>query len=45
MGGQRNKHNVKEQENSPVGEMEANNLSDREFEVMIIRIFHSMKKT
>ena len=38
---------MKEQENSPekgLDEMEANNLSDIEFRVMIIRILNSMKK-
>ena len=38
---------MKEQENSPeekLNEMEASNLSDREFRIMIIRILHSMKK-
>ena len=39
MGRQRNRPHVKEQENSPkeeLDEMEASNLSDREFRVMII---------
>ena len=39
---------MKEQENSPeeeLDEMEANNLSDRKFRVMIIRILNSMNKT
>ena len=38
---------MKEQENSPkeeLDEMEASNLSDREFRVMVIRILKSMKK-
>ena len=37
---------MKEQENSPeeIDEMEASNLPDREFRVMIIRILNSMKK-
>ena len=37
---------MKEQENTPeeLNEMEASNLSDREFRVMIIRILNSMKK-
>ena len=37
---------MKEQENSPeeLDEMEANNLSDKEFRVMIISILNSMKK-
>ena len=38
---------MKEQENSPeeeLDEMEAVNLSDREFRVMIIRILNTMKK-
>ena len=38
---------MKEQDNSPeeqVDEMEASNLSGREFRVMIIRILDSMKK-
>ena len=47
MGRQRNRPQIKEQENSPeeeLDEMEASNLSDREFRVMIIRILNSMKK-
>ena len=39
---------MKEQENSPeeeLDEMEANNLSDRKFRVMIIRILNSIKLT
>ena len=37
---------MKEQKNSPekIDEMEASNLSGREFRVMIIRILNSMKK-
>ena len=37
---------MKEQENYPeeLDKMEASNLSDREFRVMIIRILNSMKK-
>ena len=44
---QRNRRQVKEQENSPeeeLDEMEASNLSGREFTVIIIRILNSMKK-
>ena len=44
---QRNRRQVKEQENSPeeeLDEMEASNLSDEEFRVMIIRVLNSMKK-
>ena len=43
---QRNRPQMKEPENSPkeLDEMEASNLSDREFRVMIIRILNSMKK-
>ena len=46
IGRQRNRSQMKEQENSPeeLDEIEANNLSGREFRVMIIRIFNSMKK-
>ena len=46
MGRQRNRPQMKEQENSPeeLDEMEANNLSDKEFRVMIISILNSMKK-
>ena len=46
MGRQRNRPQMKEQENSPeeLDEMEASNLSDREFRVMIIRVLNSMKK-
>ena len=43
--GKTNKPQKKEQENSPeVDEMESSNLSDREFRVMITRIYDSMKK-
>ena len=44
---QRNKTQVKEQRNSPeeeLDEMEASNLSHREFRVMIIRILNGIKK-
>ena len=46
MGRQRNRPQAKEQENSPeeLDEMEASNLSDREFRVIIIRILSNMKK-
>ena len=47
VGRQRNRPQMKEQENSPeeeLDEMEASNLSDREFGVMIIKILSSMKK-
>ena len=47
MGRQRNRPQVKEKENSPeeeLNEMEASNLSDMEFKVMIKRMFNSMKK-
>ena len=46
MGRQRNRPQMKEQENSPeeLDEMEESNLSHREFRVMIIRILNSMKK-
>ena len=47
MGRQRNRSQMKEQDNSPeeqVDEMEASNLSGREFRVIIIRILNSMKK-
>ena len=47
MGRQRNRSQMKEQNNSPeeeLEEMEARNLSDREFRVMIIRILNGMKK-
>ena len=45
MGGQRNRPQM-QQENSPeeLDEMEASNLLDREFRIMIIGIFNSMKK-
>ena len=42
-----NRPQIKEQENPPeeeLSEMEASNLSDIEFRVMIIRILNSMKK-
>ena len=44
MGRQRNKPQTEEQENSreKLNEMEASNLSDREFRIMIIRILHVM---
>ena len=47
MGIQRNRPQIKEEENSPeeeLHEMDANNLSHREFRVMIMRIHNSMKK-
>ena len=46
MGRQRNRPQRKEQESTPeeVEEMEAIDLSDGEFRVMIIRILNSMKK-
>ena len=46
MGRQRNRYHVKEQDKYPekLYEMEASNLSDREFRVMIIRILNTMKK-
>ena len=46
MGRQRSRPQMKEQENSPeeLDEMEASNLSDSEFKVMIIRILNNMKK-
>ena len=46
MGRQRNRPQMKEQENSPeeLDEIEANNLSYREFRIMTIRILNSMKK-
>ena len=46
MGRQRNTPQMKEQETPPeeLDEMEASNLSDREFRVMIIKILNSMKK-
>ena len=46
MGRQRNRSQMKEQNNSPeeeLEEMEARNLSDREFRVMILKIHNSMK--
>ena len=46
MGRQRNRPQKKEQVNSTeeLDEMEASNLSDREFRVMMIRILNRMKK-
>ena len=47
MGRQRSRPQMKEQENFPgeeLGEMEAINLSDREFRVIIIKIPNSKKK-
>ena len=47
MGRQRNRPQRKGQENSPEeerDEMEARNVSDREFIVMIVRILNCMKK-
>ena len=47
MGRQRNRLQMKDQENSPeedINEMEVSNLSDTEFRVMIIRILNNMKK-
>ena len=46
MGRPKNRPQMKERENFPkeLDEIEANNLSDREFRVMIIRLLHSMKK-
>ena len=47
IGRKRNKPPKKVQENSPceeLDEMEASNLSDSKFRVMIIRILNSMKK-
>ena len=47
MGRQRNRPQMKGQKNSPkeeLDEMEASNLSDREFRVMITRILNNMKK-
>ena len=46
MGRQRNRPQMKEQENSPeeLDEMEASNLSNIRFRVMIIRILNGMKK-
>ena len=47
MGRQRKRPQVKEQVNFPeeLDEIEASNLSDGEFRVIIIRILNSMKKT
>ena len=47
MGRQRNRHQMKEQDNTPEeepDEMEASSLSDIKFRVMIIRMLNSMKK-
>ena len=47
MGRQRSRSQIKEQRNSPekeLNEVEASNLSDRDFRVMIIRTLNSMKK-
>ena len=46
MGGQRNRPQM-QQENSPeeLDEIEASNLSDRVFRVIIIRMLNIMKKT
>ena len=48
MGRQRNKFQMKEQENSLeeelIDERESSNLSDRKFRVMIMRILNNMKK-
>ena len=47
MGGQRNRPQMKAQENSAkeeLDDMKASNLSDRKFRIMIIRILNSMKK-
>ena len=47
MGRHKKDSQMKEQENSPEeerDEMEANNLSDRKFRVMIIRILNIMEK-
>ena len=43
---QRNRFQMKEQESSPEDliEMQASNLSDEEFRVMITRMLNSMKK-
>ena len=46
MGRQRNKPQVKEQQNSPeeeLNEMEASNLSNVQFKIMIIRMLNSIK--
>ena len=47
MGRKRHRPLINEQENSPeeLDEVEANNLSDRQFRIMIIKILNSMKKT
>ena len=46
MGRQRNRYQMKEQENSSekLNEMNTSDLSHREFKVMIIRMLNSMKK-
>ena len=47
MGIEKNRPQMKEQDNSPeeeLSEIEASNLSDIELEVMIIRMLNSMKK-
>ena len=46
MGRQRNRSQMNEQVNSTekLDEIEANNLSEREFRVMVIRILNSMKR-
>ena len=47
MGRQRNRPQIKEQENFPeeeLNEMEARNFSDIEFREMIMKVFNSMKK-
>ena len=47
MGRQRNRPQMKEQENSPeeLDEMEASHLSYKEFRVMIIKYSTALKKT
>ena len=48
MGRQRNSPQVKEQEFSPedkLKEVDASNLSDIEFKVVIIKMFNSIKST
>ena len=47
MGRQRNRHQMKEQENPPkeeLNEMEVSNLSDVEFKIMIVRMLNGVKK-
>ena len=47
MARQRNRPQVKEQDGSleeELDEMEASNLSDRKFRIMIIRVLNNMKK-